>query len=206
MPQPIILIGRESFLGNKLYERLNLEGKVIVPLGSAENNKNSNTIPWNRSSRISAKTAVRELKRLHGMPDEVFIVFGRKRNETFPDMSVSFIEETIDNDLKGLFYITQELYQTAFQESGETAFYFISEQIYDAKKPVSSAVTAGFKAYAEAVMSANQAFYMAGFELESDDDEGFLNFILKTSSTRAAKKRNTWNIYPRGSRLFGIGS
>ncbi|MCL2520225.1 MAG: hypothetical protein FWE37_04380 [Spirochaetaceae bacterium] len=199
---PIVVIGRESFIGNKLNERLNLEGRIIVNLGGGEY-KNGNVIAWNRGSRISAKTAVRELKRRYGMADEVFIIFGRKWEDSFPESPFVLIEEVIDNELKGLFFMVQELYLAALQAGQETAFYFISEEIFDGKRPLSTAAAAGFKGYAQAIMSSNSNFYMVGFELEGQDTEGFINFVLKTTANRPHKRQNSWQVYPKGNKLFG---
>jgi hypothetical protein len=200
----IALVGREQPLGGKLYERLNMEGRVLLYFGNYDSNiKAQNNLVWNRGSSISAKTAVREMRRLLGVPNEIFVFFGQKYDEISLNFSIKILEEIIDNELKSLLYITHELYKLALDEGSETAIYFIAHRPYDAKRPLSSAAALGFKGYVEGLMQNSKGIYMAGFELSNEDEEGFLNFVLKTTTTQSGKKQASWNIYPKINRLFG---
>ncbi|NIZ40186.1 hypothetical protein PVA45_01485 [Entomospira entomophila] len=197
-----LVVGRESFIGTKIVERLTLNGRDVVSL-VADSAKSARVIPWNRSGFISTITALREMQRLYGFPTDVFIVFGRKREEVFPQESASLIDEVLDYDLKALVYLTQELYKRAGEQNKNTAIYFIADNVEDSKRPLSSTATSGFRTYAKTLMHGNPSIYLSGYELVGSDEEGFVDYVLKGVDERLEKRANSWMVYPKPS-LFGL--
>ncbi|NIZ19662.1 hypothetical protein [Entomospira culicis] len=199
-----LVIGKESFIGAKLVEKLSLNGRDVVTF-VADSTKSVRVIPWNRSGFISTITSLRELQRVYGFPSDVFIVFGRKREEVFPQESASLIDEVLDYDLKALVYLTQELYKRALEQNKEMAIYFVAENLEDNKRPLGNAAAEGFRAYARTLMSSGPQIYLSGCELVGNDEEGFVDYIIKMASERSEKRANAWLVYPKPS-FFGLGS
>jgi hypothetical protein len=198
-----LVIGRESFIGTKLVERLSKEGRDVVTFVS-DTNKSVRVVPWNRSGYISTITALREMNRMYGAPQDVFILFGRKRDEIFPQESAALIDEVLDYELKALVYLTQELYKRSAEQNKEVAIYFVGENLEDSKRPLGSAAMAGFRAYARSLMSSNVDLYLVGCELVGSDEDGFIDYVLRLASERNEKRANSWLVYPKPS-FFGLG-
>ncbi len=199
-----LVVGKETYIGLKLVEKLTQTGRDVVAFGS-DGSKQGKTVAWNRGGYISTVTAVRELIRQHGVPTEIFIVFGRKRDESFPSEPASVIDEVVDIELKALLYLTQELYKRLIESSTETAIYFVGDRLDDPKKPLSMAAAAGFRSYARTLMNMNNTPYLAGCELSTDDEEPFIEYVIKMADEQLEKRRNSWVIYPKPS-LFGMRS
>lgn len=198
-----LVIGKESFIGARLVERLTMHGRDVISLVS-DSIKSSKIIPWNRSGFISTITSLREMQRLYGFPYDVFIVFGRKREEIFPHESASLIDEVIDYDLKALVYLTQEVYKRAVEQGQDIGIYFIGENLDDNKRPLSSMVANGFRSYVRALMNNNPQLYLVGCEFTGSDEEGFIDYLVKIVDERSEKRANSWLVYPKPN-IFGLG-
>jgi short-subunit dehydrogenase involved in D-alanine esterification of teichoic acids len=199
-----LVVGKETYVGLKLAEKLTQTGRNVVTFGS-DGAKQIKNIAWNRGGYISTVTAVRELIRQHGVPVEVFVVFGRKRDESFPLEPASVIDEVIDLELKALLYLTQELYKRIVESPTETAIYFVGDRLDDFKKPLSMVAASGFRSYARTLMNMSGTPYLVGCELSTDDEEPFIEYVVKMADEPQEKRRNSWIIYPKPS-LFGMRS
>ncbi|MGL4524010.1 MAG: hypothetical protein ACRCVN_00610 [Spirochaetia bacterium] len=202
MSNSLLIVGKESYICYKICERLSTEGREVVTLGY-DASKYAKTIAWNRRSYISTKTASRELLRTTGIPSEIFIVFGAKYEEIFPSLSTHKIDEIIDGEVKSTVHLIQELYRKIIEEEADTSIYFISSRPDDPRQQLSHAVSLAIKGYCQAVMHSDTPLYTMGFELQNNDEDGFVDYILKMTSEHSEKKRNAWLSFPKPGLFSG---
>lgn len=202
MSDSLLIVGKESYICFKVCERLSIEGREVVTLGY-EAAKYARMISWNRRSYISTKTACRELLRTSGVPSEIFIFFGPKYEEIFPTLSTHKIDEIIDGEIKAIVHLIQELYRKILEEGAVSSIYFISMRPNDPRQQLSHAISLGIKAYCQALMHSELSLYMLGFELENNDEDGFVDYLLKVTGEHAEKKRNSWLTYPKPGLFSG---
>lgn len=169
--------------------------------------KNLRYIPWNRRSPLSAKTFILEGTNAFERIDEALLVYAPEgAGRAIHESALAEIEETMDDDLKGLLFLLKELF--AFfekQKSGTLSCVFFDKGMENLP-PLEAAVAGAFRALVPTLQRGygNEGFLVRGFHAAADQPKEFAQYILGFSE-RTEKTAGRWVKYSGKTGFFSFG-
>lgn len=169
--------------------------------------KNLRYLPWNRRSPISAKTFVLSGANSFERIDEALLVYAPgEGSRVIHETPLAEIEETIDENLKGFFFLLKELFSLfEKQKSGTVSLVFYDRGV-EMLPPLEAASAGAFRAIVPALQYnyQNEGFMIRGFHSAVDQPKEFAQYILGFAE-RTEKTAGRWIKYSGKAGFFSFG-
>ncbi len=169
--------------------------------------KNLRYIPWNRRSPLSAKTFILEGANAFERIDEAFLVYAPGgEGRVVHDSSLADIEETLDENLKGFFFLLKELFSRfEKQRSGILSCVYYDKGMENLP-PLEAAVAGAFRSLVPTLQQnyRNEGFLVRGFHATADQPREFAQYLLGFSE-RTEKTAGRWVKYSGKAGFFSFG-
>lgn len=214
MTEVVLITGSETLLGRKLIEKhLALGRSVVAPIAgkgtarSETGNEKLTVLSWNRASWFSAKAIVREAMRIHGRIDQAYVLHQEPQGvRPFAESDASEAEEVLENDVKGAYALTRELWPLLERHEG-SAIFAVPHRPGSHRGSLEALAVGAFKGWTGALLERpGSAVWACGFQTESTDTESFCEKILQETSARTEKLRGRWLLYTERRRLLSGSS
>lgn len=214
MGNVVMIAGSETLLGRKLVEKeLDRGNRVIAPVNSKKDSstgessrENLMVFSWNRSSLISTKTLIREAQRKWRSIDRALIL-GGPFNDGLPfgDHTLSELDERIDQEIKGLLYLTREL-SLLFSGSPSLLAFVRNDGSRHESGTLEKGCAGFFKSFSDSLIEEkSENIYKCGFINGASNVEVCADFILRTMDEQPDKARGEWlRISDRKSLFSGL--
>ncbi|MDC7220630.1 MAG: hypothetical protein PQJ59_11910 [Spirochaetales bacterium] len=201
MSEVVLIAGSETLLGRKIVEKELARGnRVAAPVnsskesGSGESSReNLLVVPWNRSSLFSAKTVIQETVRLWGIPDRAYIIDNSNRETApFTDLSLADLDDTVDREIKGFLYLTNQLINT-LKKKNSSSLFFIRPHHSKSESGMDRGMGEFFRELADGIMRERlERLQTAGFISSTANAESCAESILEYASDLPEKARGEW--------------
>jgi len=189
-------------------------GLLVEPAGDASSTLPSTSIPWNRSSPLSARTAILDMKNKFSSFDRALIIFDTLTfSETIPDSEATSIIQCTDEYVRGYLLLVSEIVKYFRQQkTGFIVFAVRSPSLPDAKVslPVAAAESAFMRlaeetaaSFASGPNSGDSALQSLLVKLDPSEDTGNVDWLsLQLTGSLPVRTQARW--VKAGSRgLFG---
>ncbi|MDC7223222.1 MAG: hypothetical protein PQJ60_05730 [Spirochaetales bacterium] len=200
MSQVVLIAGSETLLGRKLVEKeLDRGNRVVAPVSSSRDSgggessrENLLVIPWNRASLFSAKTVIQETTRHWDIPDRAYMIDGRSREAApFTDLSLTDLDETVDREIKGFLYLTNQL--IPLLKKGRSSLLFIRRPSSEGESGLDRACSGFFRELADGIMREKpDRLTVGGFVSTTANVEVSAESIVEYASLLPEKARGEW--------------
>ena len=216
MEKTILVTGKDTFLGNEISKFFLGQGArvgvSITPRNqdshpSLEQDERLLTVPWYRRSSISAKNLVLQTVNQLGPLDEAWIIFTQEHEKTaLGETSASVLEESLDESLKGLVFLTRELLLAqAARPEFRLIFVFFDEDRLELD-PLCALQYEGAKAFVSSVLAnaRRKNHLIWAYEAAHPQADAFAQFVLSHPRNPENKTfgPGRWSLFEEKKNLF----
>jgi NAD(P)-dependent dehydrogenase (short-subunit alcohol dehydrogenase family) len=213
MGKTILVTGKESFLGNEI-NRFFLEGghqvsvavtprKDVFP--SLDQSKRQYLIPWNRRSAVAAKNFILQTEQELGPIDEAWVLVSPER-ESFAlnDLPPLTIDETIDQNTKGLVYLIRELLSRQAQRPTLAIHFVFFEEDPTSLPPLGALQFFGLRGVVSSLlgMARRRSLPILAYDTVLQQPETYATWLL----TPKMHSPGRWNIHGEKKSLLSLFS
>jgi len=209
MAEVVLITGSETLLGRKLVEKELARGnRVIAPIGNKTGSSSENTredfltLPWNKSSVFSAKTVIREGERQLGPINRaVFLSPGNTESAYLMEMTISDIDDLLDNQIRGFIYLVREVYTLMKEREFSKLGFAMTHN--KSSLCIQKGCIGFFKDFADKlIQEPTPAIEMCGFLSSSNDIDSYSHFIMEMLDTLPPKAKGQWLKHSDKKNLF----
>ena len=169
--------------------------------------KNLRYLPWSRRSPISSKTFVLNGANAFERIDEVLLVYDPgEGSRVLHETSLADIEENLDENLKGYFFLLKEVFTLFEKQRSGTISLIFCDKGAEMLPPLEAASAGAFRALVPSLQQdyQNEGFLIRGFHSTVDQPKDFAQYILGFAE-RTEKTAGRWIKYSGKTGFFSFG-